>query len=83
MNAWKFIKQHRNNIVCYGSLTLVFVLFAILTKGKIYSAYNLKSLVGQMVVLMIISTIALWLGRYDGLGKIKSFFTKKKNGGKN
>ena len=55
MNAWKFIKQHRNNIVCYGSLTLVFVLFAILTKGKIYSAYNLKSLVGQMVVLMIIS----------------------------
>ena len=30
------------------------------------------------VVLMIISTIALWLGRYDGLGKIKSFFTKKK-----
>ena len=45
MNAWKFIKQHRNNIVCYGSLTLVFVLFAILTKGKIYSAYNLKSLV--------------------------------------
>ena len=35
------------------------------------------------VVLMIISTIALWLGRYDGLGKIKSFFTKKKNGGKN
>ena len=78
MNAWKFIKQHRNNIVCYGSLTLVFVLFAILTKGKIYSAYNLKSLVGQMVVLMIISTIALWLGRYDGLGKIKSFFTKKK-----
>ena len=40
MNAWKFIKQHRNNIVCYGSLTLVFVLFAILTKGKIYSAYT-------------------------------------------
>ena len=34
MNAWKFIKQHRNNIVCYGSLTLVFVLFAILTKGQ-------------------------------------------------
>ena len=32
------------------------------------------------VVLMIISTIALWLGRYDGLGKIKSFFTKKKTG---
>ena len=55
MNAIKFIKQHRNNIVCYGSLTLVFILFAILTKGKIYSAYNLKSLVGQMVVLMIIS----------------------------
>ena len=62
MNAWKFIKQHRNNIVCYGSLTLVFVLFAILTKGKIYSAYNLKSLVGQMVVLMIISIGMIFLG---------------------
>ena len=33
------------------------------------------------VVLMIISTIALWLGRYDGLGKIKSFFTKKEKRG--
>lgn len=32
------------------------------------------------VVLMIISTIALWLGRYDGLGKIKSFLQKRKTG---
>ena len=70
MNAWKFIKQHRNNIVCYGSLTLVFVLFAILTKGKIYSAYNLKSLVGQMVVLMIISIGMIFMfahGNYSGI----------------
>lgn len=55
MKTLTFVKQHRNNLVCYGSLALVFVLFAILTGGKIYSAYNLKSLVGQMVVLMIIS----------------------------
>ena len=34
------------------------------------------------VILMIISTIALWLGRYDGIGKIRSFFSKKKNGGR-
>ena len=33
------------------------------------------------VILMIISTIALWLGRYDGIGKIKSFFTKKEKRG--
>lgn len=30
------------------------------------------------VILMIISTIALWLGRYDGIDTIKKFFTKKK-----
>lgn len=34
------------------------------------------------VILMILSSIALWVGRYDGIGKIKSFFAKKKNGGK-
>lgn len=34
------------------------------------------------VILMIISTIALWLGRYDGIGTIKAFLAKKKNGGK-
>ncbi|EET62587.1 ABC transporter, permease protein [Marvinbryantia formatexigens DSM 14469] len=30
------------------------------------------------VILMIISTIALWLGRYDGISTIKKFFAKKK-----
>ena len=55
MKSITFIKRNRNNIVCYGSLALVIVLFAIITKGQIFSAYNLKSLAGQMVVLMIIS----------------------------
>lgn len=32
------------------------------------------------VILMIISTIALWLGRYDGIDTIKKFFTKKRKG---
>lgn len=30
------------------------------------------------VILMIISTIALWLGRYDGIATIKGFFSRKK-----
>ena len=55
MKPVTLIKNSRNNIVCYGSLTVVIVLFAIITRGQIFSAYNLKSLVGQMVVLMIIS----------------------------
>ncbi len=55
MKPITLIKNSRNNIVCYGSLTVVIVLFAIITRGQIFSAYNLKSLVGQMVVLMIIS----------------------------
>ena len=29
------------------------------------------------VILMIISTIALWLGRYHGIQTIKSFFAKE------
>lgn len=29
------------------------------------------------VILMIISTVALWLGRYGGIAKIKGFFLKK------
>lgn len=55
MKTITFMKRNRNNIVCYGSLGLVIVLFALITKGQIFSAYNLKSLVGQMVVLMLIS----------------------------
>ena len=31
------------------------------------------------VILMIISTIALWLGRYHGIQTIKSFFAKENN----
>lgn len=53
--AVSILKKHRNDIVCYVSLVLVAVIFGIVTEGQIYSAYNLKSLVGQMVVLMIIS----------------------------
>ena len=30
------------------------------------------------VILMIISTIALWLGRYDGIATIKGIFSRKK-----
>ncbi len=50
-----FIRGNRNAIVCYGSLILVIALFTVLTEGKILSLYNLKSLVGQMSTLMIIS----------------------------
>lgn len=32
------------------------------------------------VILMIISTFALWLGRYNGLDTIRRLFTKKKKG---
>ncbi len=34
------------------------------------------------VVLMVISMVALWLGRYGGFEKIKAIFLKKKKGGK-
>lgn len=50
-----FIVNNKNAIVRFGSLLLVVVIFAIVTKGNIFSAYNLKSLVGQTCALLIIS----------------------------
>ena len=50
-----FIKNNRNAVVCYGSFLAVVLGFSVMTKGQIFSAYNLKSLIGQMCVLMIIS----------------------------
>ena len=49
------IKQNRNAVVCYGSFIAVLIIFSIMTGGQIFSAYNIKSLLGQMSVLMIIS----------------------------
>ncbi|MDR2888232.1 MAG: ABC transporter permease [Lachnospiraceae bacterium] len=50
-----FIRHNKNAIVRFGSLILVMVIFAIVTKGSIFSAYNLRSLVGQTCALLIIS----------------------------
>lgn len=55
-NKWiDMIKQNRNAVVCYGSFIAVLIIFSIMTGGQIFSAYNIKSLLGQMSVLMIIS----------------------------
>jgi ribose transport system permease protein len=48
-----WIKKHKGVLIQWGSFLLVVILFAILTKGKIFSKYNLKTLVGQSVSLMI------------------------------
>ena len=47
------LKQHKTSMIQYAGLLFVVVLFSILTGGQIFSAYNLRTLVGQTAPLMI------------------------------
>lgn len=51
----EFLKKHKANIIQYGGLIFVIILFAILTGGKIFSSYNLTTLIGQITPLLIMS----------------------------
>lgn len=51
----QFIKRNRGTIIQYTSLIFVILLFGILTGGNLFSAYNMKALVGQVAPLMITS----------------------------
>ena len=64
----KGLKEHKGEIIQWGSLILVVVLFSILTKGNIFSAYNLKTLVGQISSLLIMACGLLFVfacGSFD------------------
>jgi ribose transport system permease protein len=50
-----FLSRNKNTLVRYGSLLLVLVLFGIITKGALFSEYNLKSLIGQTCALLMIA----------------------------
>ena len=47
------LKQHKTSMIQYAGLLFVVVFFSILTGGQIFSAYNLRTLVGQTAPLMI------------------------------
>ncbi|MDR1642367.1 MAG: ABC transporter permease [Clostridiales bacterium] len=50
-----FVSRNKGQIVRYGSLFIVVLAFSLITKGAIFSEYNLKSLCGQACALLIAS----------------------------
>ncbi|MPW26576.1 hypothetical protein GC105_12335 [Alkalibaculum sp. M08DMB] len=53
---FQFIKENRGTIIQYASLLFVILLFGIITGGNIFSSYNVKTLIGQISPLMIVSS---------------------------
>lgn len=49
-----FLSRYRGTIVQYAGFLLVVVLFSVLTGGEIFSAYNIKTLIGQTSPLIIV-----------------------------
>lgn len=56
-----FIKTHRGIIIQYASFIFVIVLFYVLTSGEIFSAYNIKTLIGQTTPLIIASVGVIFI----------------------
>lgn len=54
-NSWSFIKKYKATFIQYGALILVLVVFAIITNGKLFSTYNIKTLISQITPLLIAS----------------------------
>ena len=54
-NSWSFIKKYKATFIQYGALILVLIVFAILTNGKLFSSYNIKTLISQITPLLIAS----------------------------
>ncbi len=62
-----FCKKHKSVIIQYGCLILVVILFSIITKGQLFSAYNIKSLIGQVTPLLIMSIGLLFIFAHAGM----------------
>ncbi len=62
-----FIKKQKSNIIQYGCLILVVILFSILTGGQLFSSYNIKSLIGQITPLLIMSVGLIFIFAHAGM----------------
>ncbi|MGN1095949.1 MAG: ABC transporter permease, partial [Eubacteriales bacterium] len=47
------LKQHKTSVIQYAGFFLVLIIFSVITGGQIFSAYNIKTLIGQTAPLMI------------------------------
>lgn len=59
--------KHKNTVIQYGSLILVFIVFLISTGGRIFSAYNFKVLISQITPLLIMSTGLVFVFAHGGM----------------
>ncbi len=58
---FQFVKKNRGTIIQYAGIIFVILLFGILTGGNIFSSYNLKTLIGQIAPLMIVSAGVIFM----------------------
>lgn len=52
-NVSAFVNRYKTSVIQYAGLIFVIVFFSIITGGQIFSAYNVKTLIGQTVPLLI------------------------------
>ena len=64
---WHFAKGHKDSLIRYGGLILVLVVFAITTGGKLFSTYNMKTIVSQVTPLLIMSAGLIFVFAHGGM----------------
>lgn len=67
LQMWDFCKKHKGVLIQYGCLILVVILFLIITKGQLFSAYNIKSLIGQVTPLLIMAIGLIFIFAHAGM----------------
>lgn len=56
-----WFRNHSGDLLSYGGLILCLILFTFLSKGKLWSAYNVRILIQQVCVYAIISLGAIFI----------------------
>ena len=66
-DVWQFAKSQKNSLIRYGAFVLVLIVFAITTGGKLFSAYNMKSIISQVTPLLIMSVGLIFVFAHGGM----------------
>ena len=66
-DVWKFAKAQKNSLIRYGAFALVLIVFAITTGGKLFSTYNIKSIISQVTPLLIMSVGLIFVFAHGGM----------------
>lgn len=66
-DVWQFAKSQKNSLIRYGAFVLVLIVFAITTGGKLFSTYNLKTIVSQVTPLLIMSAGLIFVFAHGGM----------------